>query len=295
MSKVVLVGCGNVGMSYAYSLINNNYGIKELVLIDIDREKLNGKVLDLKHSLANLNNDIIVKSGEYKDCTDAQIVCVTAGPSQSGIKNSRLDDLFKANELFKSIIPEIKNSGFNGIYLIASNPLDVMTYMTWKYSGSEYTKVIGSGTLLDTARLKSVISDEYDIDLKHIEGYVLGEHGDSQFIPWSKLNVNIEDTKRQYIEEKVKRSGFEVASSQGYTCYGIGAALSRITKAILLDEKVILPVSTYIKDLDVFISTPSVISKLGVESNMNVNLNNYETVKLMDSVYIIKNAINEIK
>lgn len=295
MSKVVLVGCGNVGMAYAYSLINNDYGIKELVLIDADKEKLKGKLLDLNHSLANLNLNINVKIGEYEECNNADITCITAGPSQSGLKKSRLEDLNKANEIFKNIIPKIKESGFKGIYLVASNPLDAITYMTWKYSGAEYKKIIGSGTLLDTARLKSVLSEEYDINIKHIEGFVLGEHGDSQFIPWSKVNVNVEDDKKEYIAEKVKKLGFDVASSQGFTSYGIGAALSRITKAILLDENVILPVSTYIRDLDVFVSTPSIIGKNGVVENMKVKLKTKETVKLMGSVLAVKKAVHELK
>lgn len=294
MSKVVLIGCGNVGMAYAFSVINNNYGIKELVLIDADKEKLKGKVMDLKHSLANLNLDIKIKAGEYFECKDADIVCITAGPSQSSIKKSRLEDLYKANEIFKEIIPQIKDSGFNGIYLIASNPLDVITYMTWKYSGIDYKKVIGSGTLLDTARLKSELSDECKKDIKDITGYVLGEHGDSQFVVWSAVNVNLDNNKKEEIAKKVKRLGFEVSSYQGFTCYGIGSALSRITKAILFDEKTILPVSSYITDLDVFISTPSIVGKEGVIENMKIKLETEETVKLMESVYQIKSSINEI-
>lgn len=294
MSKVVLIGCGNVGMAYAFSVINNNYGIKELVLIDADKDKLKGKVMDLKHSLANLNLDIKVKAGEYFECKDADIVCITAGPSQNSIKKSRLEDLYKANEIFKEIIPQIKDSGFNGIYLIASNPLDVITYMTWKYSGIDYKKVIGSGTLLDTARLKSELSDECKKDKKDITGYVLGEHGDSQFVAWSNVNVNLDNNKKEEIAKKVKGLGFEVSSYQGFTCYGIGSALSRITKAILFDEKIILPVSSYIKDLDVFISTPSIVGKEGVIGNMKIKLETDETVKLMESVYQIKSSINEI-
>lgn len=294
MNKIVLIGCGNVGMSYAYSLINSQYTIDELVLIDINKEKLLGKILDLEHSLANCNNNMKIKIGEYKDCIDADIVCITAGPSNSNIKNSRLDDLNETNNLFKDIIYNIKISGFSGIYLVASNPLDIMTYITWKYSGAEYNKIIGSGTLLDTARLKSLLSNKYNKNINDINGYVLGEHGDTQFITWSNLNVDIKDAEKNEISETVRNFGYKVAELQGFTCYGIGTALSRITKAILSDENVILPVSTYIENLDVFISTPSLIGKNGVIDNMKMSLSEEENSLFYNSVNMLKSIITKL-
>ena len=180
MSKIVVVGCGNVGMAYSYSLLNQILGMNELVLIDIDKEKLKGKVLDLNHSLFNLNSVTNIKEGTYSDCSDADIVCITAGPSQSGIKSSRMEDLHNANNILKNIIPSIKNSGFSGIYLVASNPLDVMTYVIWKYANCDQSKVIGAGTLLDTARLRYILSQKYNKPINEVTGYVLGEHGDSR-------------------------------------------------------------------------------------------------------------------
>ena len=152
MNKLVIIGCGNVGMTYAYSLLNQCLDIKELVLIDVNTEKLYGKVADLNHSIYNLNTSTNVKLGNYSDCQDADIICITAGPSQSDLKSSRMEDLHKANSILKSIISEINKTNFSGIYLLATNPLDVMTYVTWKYANCNPLKVIGSGTHLDTAR-----------------------------------------------------------------------------------------------------------------------------------------------
>lgn len=294
MNKVVIVGCGNVGMAYAYSLLNKGCGVNELILIDIDKEKLVGKVLDLQHAVYSSNNNIKINCGDYENCADADIVCITAGAIQAGLKKSRLDDLFKTNEILKGIIPKIKESGFKGIYLMASNPLDVMTFMSWKYSGLDPNKIIGSGTLLDTSRLKYILSEKYNKNINDIEGNVLGEHGDSQLIEWSKVNLNITDNEKTEIEEQVRTAAFEVVKHQGFTSYGIGTALAKITQVILLDEKLVLPVSTYIKELDIFISTPSLIERDGVKENMIMNLTEEENEKFMKSVNIIKMAINEI-
>lgn len=295
MSKIVVVGCGNVGMAYCYSLLNQIVGITELVLIDVDKNKLKGKVLDLNHSLFNLNSTTIVKEGNYSDCSNADIVCITAGPSQNNIKSSRMEDLYVANNIFKEIVPSIKNSGFSGIYLIASNPLDVMTYVTWKYAGCDSSKVIGSGTLLDTSRLRFVLSQIYNKPINEVTGYVLGEHGDSQFIPWSTVNIEkLPESQMKIISEDVKKAGFTVCSSQGYTCYGIASALTRITRSILFDENSILPVCSYLDDYGIYISTPSIIGKNGVTKSNVIDLDKNEIEKLEDSVRVIKTAIGNL-
>ena len=295
MSKIVVVGCGNVGMAYCYSLLNQILGIDSLVLIDIDKEKLYGKVLDLNHSVFNLNNSALVSVGDYSDCKDADIVCITAGPAQNGLKSSRMEDLFKANSIFKDIIPSISKSGFSGIYLIASNPLDVMTYVTWKYANCSPQKVIGSGTLLDTARLRFVLSEEYHKKINEVTGYVLGEHGDSQFIPWSTVNLEkIPESTMESISDKVKKAGFTVCKSQGFTAYGIASSLSRITRAILYDENYILPVSSYIDKYGIFISTPSIIGKNGIVQSNVIDLEKSEVEQLENSVLAIKTAIGKL-
>lgn len=295
MSKVVVIGCGNVGMAYCYSLINQILDLDTLVLIDINKNSLYGKILDLNHSIFNLNNSINILEGNYSDCSDADIVCITVGPNQSLIKTSRMEDLHQANSIFKEIIPAIKNSRFSGIYLIASNPLDVMTYVTWKYAGCSPYKVIGSGTLLDTARLKYILSRDYNKSINEITGYVLGEHGDSQFIPWSTINIEkLSELKMTKISDEVKKSGFEVANSQGFTSYGVASALSRITRTILFDEKIILPVCSYLDEYGIFISTPSIIGKDGVIKTNVIDLEKSEIEKLEKSISAVKTAIGNL-
>ncbi len=297
MNKIVIIGCGNVGMAYAYSLLNQCLDIQELVLIDTDTEKLPGKVADLNHSIYNLNCSTKLISGNYSDCNDADMICITAGPSQSHLKSSRMEDLHKANSILKNIISEVNKTNFSGFYLIATNPLDVMTYVTWKYSNSDPFKVIGSGTLLDTARLRFVLSEKYNKPITEITGYVLGEHGDSQFIPWSTVNLEkLPESIMLEVETKVKQAGFEVSKSQGFTSYGIASALSRITRAIIFDEKVCLPVCSYLDDYGIFTSTPSIIGKNGIEKSNVLDLEKNEILKLENSIQTIRKAcINEIK
>ena len=295
MNKLVIIGCGNVGMAYAYSLLNQCLDIKELILIDVDAEKLYGKVADLNHSIYNLNTSTKVILGNYSDCQDADIICITAGPSQSDSKSSRMEDLHKANSILKNIISEINKTNFSGIYLLATNPLDVMTYVTWKYANCNPLKVIGSGTLLDTARLRYILSEKYHKPITEVTGLVLGEHGDSQFIPWSTVNVEkLPESEMIDIENRVKKAGFEVSKSQGFTAYGIASALSRITRAILFDEKVCLPVCSYLENYGIFTSTPSIIGKNGIEKSNTLDLEKSEILKLENSVQVIKTAIGNL-
>lgn len=295
MNKLVIIGCGNVGMAYAYSLLNQCLDIKELILIDVDAEKLYGKVADLNHSIYNLNTSTKVILGNYSDCQDADIICITAGPSQSDLKSSRMEDLHKANSILKNIISEINKTNFSGIYLLATNPLDVMTYVTWKYANCNPLKVIGSGTLLDTARLRYILSKKYHKPITEVTGLVLGEHGDSQFIPWSTVNVEkLPESEMIDIENRVKKAGFEVSKSQGFTAYGIASALSRITRAILFDEKVCLPVCSYLENYGIFTSTPSIIGKNGIEKSNTLDLEKSEILKLENCVQVIKTAIGNL-
>ena len=295
MNKLVIIGCGNVGMAYAYSLLNQCLDIKELILIDVDAEKLYGKVADLNHSIYNLNTSTKVILGNYSDCQDADIICITAGPSQSDLKSSRMEDLHKANSILKNIISEINKTNFSGIYLLATNPLDVMTYVTWKYANCNPLKVIGSGTLLDTARLRYILSEKYHKPITEVTGLVLGEHGDSQFIPWSTVNIEkLPESEMIDIENRVKKAGFEVSKSQGFTAYGIASALSRITRAILFDEKVCLPVCSYLENYGIFTSTSSIIGKNGIEKSNTLDLEKSEILKLENSVQVIKTAIGNL-
>ena len=295
MNKLVIIGCGNVGMAYAYSLLNQCLNINELVLIDLDKEKLYGKVADLNHSVYNLNTSTKVSCGNYSDCQDADMICITVGPKHSDSKKSRMDDLHNSNAIIKDIICEINKRNFSGIYLVATNPLDVMTYVTWKYANCNPQKVIGSGTLLDTARLRYILSETYHRPIIEITGLVLGEHGDSQFIPWSTVNIEkLPESEMLDIETKVRTSGFDVLQSQGFTAYGVASALSRITRAIIFDEKVCLPVCSYLPDYGIFTSTPSIIGKDGIEKSNTLDLEKSEKEKLENSIQIIKTAIGNL-
>lgn len=299
-NKIVLVGCGNVGMAYVYALINQTTHIDEIVLIDINEERLIGEVADLNHCLAYCPSKINIRVGKYEDCHDARIVVIAAGANQEP-GETRMDLIHKNSSIFKSIINPIMESGFNGIFIIATNPLDVMTYLTLKYSKLPASQVIGSGTTLDTARLRYMLSEKVNICPKNIEAYVIGEHGDSEFIPWSNASIGLSNinqfiSKEEMlnIEKDVRESAYEIIKRKGATYYGIGCSLVRITNSILEDKKVILSVSSYDKENDVCISTPAVVDASGVREKIFIPLNEEETTKLENSIKVIKDAINSI-
>ena len=300
-NKVVIIGCGNVGMSYYYALLNQKTQVNELVLIDLDENRIIGEVMDLNHCLAYSPSKINIKVGNYSDCRDAKIVCIAAGANQNP-GETRMDLINKNSKIFKSIVENVVSSGFDGIFLIATNPLDVMTYLTYKYSKFPPNKVIGSGTTLDTARLRYLISEKIGINPKNIHAYVIGEHGDSEFVPWSNVNIalqNIENflplTSLNEICSNVKNAAYEIIDRKGATCYGIGMCLVRITNAILGDEHTVMTVSGYDKDNDVFVGLPYVIDKNGISRKIYINLNEEETKKLQISIDTIKNAIRELE
>ena len=300
MNKVVLIGCGNVGMAYSYALVNQKVYVDELVLIDINKEKCEGEAMDLNHCMAYSPSKINVRVGDYSDCGDAKIVVIAAGAnSQSG--ETRMDLIDKNSKIFKSIVKDIMESGFDGIILVATNPLDVMTYLTLKYSNLEPNKVIGSGTTLDTSRLRYILSEKIDVNPKNIEAYVIGEHGDSEFIPWSNVNVaykkitdifNMEELIK--IEDEVRTSAYEIIDKKGATAYGIGMCLVEITNAILENKNIILPVSSWDKENNLCISTPAIVGKDGVKEKIFIPLTSEEEQKLINSINTIKEAINKV-
>lgn len=299
-NKIVLVGCGNVGMSYAYALLNQQTYVDELILIDINKEKIEGEAMDLNHCLAYSPSKVFVRVGDYEDCKDARIVVIAAGAAQE-VGETRMDLIHKNSKIFKSIVDSVMQSGFDGIFLVATNPLDVMTYLTLKYSGLKPNRVIGSGTTLDTARLRYLISQKVNICPKDIEAYVVGEHGDSEFVAWSNANIALtgidfflKPQEKNDIEEDVRNSAYEIIKRKGATYYGIGMCLVRITSAILEDKKIILPVSSYDKNNDVCISTPAVVNKTGVQEKIYIPLNKEETEKLTNSIKVIKEAIKSV-
>lgn len=299
-NKVVIIGCGNVGMSYAYALLNQRTNVGELVLIDLDRKRVEGEVMDLNHCLAFAPSKIDIKAGDYRDCKDAKMVVIAAGANQNP-GETRMDLINKNSKIFKSIVASVVESGFQGIFLVATNPLDVMTYLTWKYSGFDTSKVIGSGTSLDTARLKYLVGERLGVNPKNIHAYVVGEHGDSEFVPWSNVNVGLQKIssflKKEdlaEIHEEVKDAAYKIIDRKGATYYGIGMCLVRITNAILGDEDTIITVSSYDSENDIYMGIPSILNKEGVKSRIYIELTKEEEEKLQHSVDIIKEAINKI-
>lgn len=299
-NKVVVIGCGNVGMSYAYALLNQRTNVGELVLIDLDEERVEGEVMDLNHCLAFAPSQINIKAGSYEDCKDAKLVVIAAGANQNP-GETRMDLINKNSAIFKNIVTSVTKSGFDGIFLVATDPLDVMTYLTWKYSKFPSSKVLGSGTSLDTSRLRYLIGSKIGVSPKNIHAYVVGEHGDSEFVPWSNANVGLQNIKKFLNEEEleeicdeVKNAAYEIINKKGATYYGIGMCLVRITNAILGDENAIITVSSYDEDNDIYIGIPSILNKDGVKSRIYINLTDDEKNKLQSSVDIIKKAIENI-
>lgn len=300
-NKVIIVGCGNVGMSYAYSLLNQKTAVNELVLIDINKEKTIGEVMDLNHGLPFGPSKIDIKYGDYSDCHDAKIVMIAAGRNQD-VGETRMDLINKNQVVFKDIIKKIVDSGFKGIFIIATNPVDIMTYITWKYSNFPKEKVIGTGTCLDSARLRYEIGNKLDINSKNVHAYVIGEHGDTEFVPWSCATIGltnisefINNKDMNYYEDKVRNMAYEIIKMKGNTSYGIGMVTTRITNAILGNENALLTVSSYDDDNDVFIGYPTILNNNGAVKRITFPITNEEKNKYQNSVQVIKEAIKKIK
>ena len=300
--KVVLVGTGMVGMSMAYSMLNQG-GVNELILIDIDKEKTKGEEMDLAHGLPYAPQKMVIKAADYDECKDAQIVVITAGIAQKP-GQTRLELAEVNTKIMKQITESIMASGFNGIIIVASNPVDLMTYVVAEVSGLPKNQVIGSGTVLDTARLRYLMADYLKISSKNIHAYIMGEHGDSSFVPWKHAYVGckkIKDVmkdnhhpmeKLNKIHEDVVNAAYEIIEKKKATYYGIGMALNRLVRAILDDENSILTVSTYLDNQygqqDIYIGVPAIINKNGVRELLELELNEEEQAKLDNSCNVIK-------
>lgn len=299
-NKVVLIGCGNVGMSYAYALLNQRTYVNELVLIDVDTKRIEGEVMDLNHCLSVAPSKIDIKVGTYEDCSDAKMVVIAAGANQK-VGETRMDLIKKNSIIFKNIVNNVMKNGFDGIFLVATNPLDVMTYLTYKYSKLKANQVIGSGTILDTARLRYLIADKLRINSKNVHAYVVGEHGDSEFVPWSNANIGLQNIKEFLTDEEldqicseVKNAAYEIIERKGATYYGIGMCLVKITNSILGDENNIITVSTYDQKNDVYVGLPAIINRNGISSRIYIELTKEEEEKLQNSIDVIKDAIKKL-
>ena len=306
--KVVLVGTGFVGMSMAYSMLNRG-GVSELVLVDIDKDKTIGEEMDLSHGLSFAPQKMVIKAGDYDDCKDAHVVVITAGVAQKP-GQTRLELAETNTRIMKDITQKIMKSGFNGVIIVASNPVDLMAYVVAKVSGLPKKQVIGSGTVLDTARLRYIMSDYLKVSSKNIHAYIMGEHGDSSFVPWNHVYVGckrIKDVMKdnnhdikdlEKIHKDVVNAAYEIINKKKATYYGIGMALSSLVKAVLDNENSILTVSTYLKDGeygqdDIYIGVPAIINNNGVRELLNIELTSDEQEKLDNSCKIIKEMRKE--
>ena len=300
MKKIVIIGCGNVGMAYAYALTASTVPFNDLVLIDINQKYAQGQAQDLNDALPYCPNFHEIYSADYSACSDADLIVLCAGRNQE--KGETRQDLIDKNyEVFKDIIQKVNKTGFSGIYLVATNPLDVMTTITQKLSQFAPNKVLGSGTVLDTARLKYVLGQKLDINPRHIHAYVLGEHGDSEFIPWdmsliglNKISAYLTEAEQQAYTNYVRNCAYQIIDKKGYTNLGIGMSLVKITSAILNNSHEVLTVSVYDDKNDIYYSRPAIINNLGVQEIMPMQLSEQYDKLLQNSINSIKNCYLQI-
>lgn len=307
--KIALVGTGMVGMSFAYCLLNQA-ACDELVLIDIDKKRAEGEAMDLNHGLAFASGNMKIYAGTYEDCKDADIVTICAGVAQKP-GETRLDLLKRNASVFKSIIEPVTASGFDGIFLIATNPVDIMTRITRTLSGFPKERVLGSGTALDTARLRYLLGDYLKVDPRNIHAYVMGEHGDSEFVPWSQALLatkpvlqiceefgEIRFNDLENISTEVREAAYRIIDAKKATYYGIGMALTRISRAILGGENSILTVSACLSgdygQEEVYVGVPCIINQNGVSRILHLNLTEEEQEKLQNSCETLRKSFDEL-
>lgn len=305
--KVVLVGAGMVGMSFAYAALNQAV-CDELVIIDIDKKRVEGEAMDLNHGVAFASSRMTITAGEYKDCSDADIVVICAGVNQKP-GESRLELLSRNKSVFESIVKPVMRSGFGGIFVVATNPVDIMTRVTYDLSGFNSARVIGTGTTLDTARLRYLLGEYFSVDPRNMHAYVIGEHGDSEFVPWSQAMIatksvlDICGQSDEYclkdleeIATGVRSAAQKIIEAKKSTYYGIGMSIVRIVKAILTGENSILTVSTWLRgeygQRDVYAGVPAIVSRRGVERVLELSLTEAEQAKFAKSCDILRENYN---
>jgi len=304
--KVMLVGDGAVGSAYAYAMMQQGLA-EELVIVDVVKERTEGDALDLEDAQV-FTAPKNVYSGEYSDATDADLVVITAGaPQKPG--ETRLDLVNKNLKILSTIVKPIVDSGFDGIFLVAANPVDILTYATWKFSGFPKNKVIGSGTSLDTSRLRVALAKKLSVDPRSVEAYIMGEHGDSEFAAYDEATIGskplraiakengISDDELLKIEDETRHKAYEIINRKGATYYGVATALMRISKAILRNENAVLPVGAPLDGeyglSDVFIGTPAIINADGIASVVEVPLSDNEKAQMAASAETLKKVTKD--
>lgn len=309
LRKIAVIGCGFVGSASAFALMQSKL-FSEIVLIDADHAKAEGEAMDISHGIPFVGN-MKIYAGTYDDIVDAAIIVITAGAGQKP-GETRLDLVHKNLNIFKSIIPEIAKRECRGILLVVANPVDILTYAAIKLSGFPEQRVIGSGTVLDTARLKYQLGEHLSVDSKSVHAFIIGEHGDSEIAAWSLANISgiplndfcelrgHTDHQRNMdrIAEEVKNAAYEIIKKKRATYYGIAMTVKRICEAITRDEKPILPVSNYIDGEyglhDIVLSMPAVVGASGIEYQVPIKINETETEQLKASAATLRSVIDKL-
>jgi L-lactate dehydrogenase len=309
VNRVALIGTGFVGSSYAFALLNQGI-TEELILIDLNKEKAEGDAMDLNHGLPFSPSRTKIWFGSYQDCGEADLIVITAGANQKP-GETRLDLVEKNTRIFKGIVEEIMASGFDGIFLVATNPVDILTYAVWKFSGLPKERVIGSGTILDTARFRFLLGDYFDVDTRNVHAYIIGEHGDTELpvwshadiagtsiSEWSKNKTGFNQTDLDQIFLNVRDAAYHIIERKGATYYGIAMGLVRLTKAILQNENSVLTVSAYLDgeygQNDIYIGVPAVVNRDGVRQVVELKLNDEEQGKFVNSVNVLKQTMEPV-
>jgi len=310
--KVSIIGCGNVGMRYAYALMLEGV-VRQIVLVDVDRKRLEGEVMDLSHC-APYVSPVEIIAGDYADIRNSGLVVITAG-KKSRPGQTRLAMAGDNVEIYRKIVPEIVKYASSAIFLIVTNPVDVLSYAAYKLSGKPAREVVGSGTVLDTVRLRFLLGKHCGVDARNVHAYILGEHGDSEFPVWSRAMIGgvlfkdycsicknshtcEQEKDLNRIFSEVRDSAYRIVERKQETSYGIGLTLVRITRAIMNDEKAILPVSSLVEDYlgtnDVYLSLPAVVDKQGVREVLKIELDPEEKEAFRNSAKAIRRVIEEM-
>ena len=310
-SKIAIVGCGLVGSSTAFSLVTQGV-CDEVIMIDINKERALGEVMDLRDTIKYLDRNVKIRQGGYEECNDVDIIVITAGPPPKAGQN-RLDTLDLSAGIAKSIVEPVMKSGFQGIFVVVSNPVDMMSYLVYKLSGLPKNQVIGTGTSVDTARLQNFLADLVQVDPRSIYAYSMGEHGDSQMVPWSTVTIAgksvqdviqdnpdlVGDVDLDEIVLRTAKEGWEIYNRKGTTYYGIATACVGIIKAILHDENKIMPVSTLLEgeygEYGIYAGVPCILNRTGVSDILEIHMLEEERQKFKNSADVIRKYTEKIE
>ncbi|PJW13345.1 L-lactate dehydrogenase [Geobacillus sp. Manikaran-105] len=305
-TRVVVIGTGFVGASYAFALMNQGIA-DEIVLIDANESKAIGDAMDFNHGKVFAPKPADIWHGDYDDCRDADLIVICAGANQKP-GETRLDLVDKNIAIFRSIVESVMASGFQGLFLVATNPVDILTYATWKFSGLPHERVIGSGTILDTARFRFLLGEYFSVAPQNVHAYIIGEHGDTELPVWSQADIGgvpirkLVEAKGEQAKEELERiftdvrdAAYQIIEKKGATYYGIAMGLARVTRAILHNENAILTVSAYLDgpygERDVYIGVPAVINRNGIREVIEIELNDDEKNRFHHSAATLKSVL----